>query len=404
MKYNVRQRLALLLAGVLLFSGMSGFSTAFASKAQDLRNSAADARKKAAEADQKAAALKKEIQDLDAEAAKFAEQAAALAPDIQSATEKNNLLTKEFNQLQAQADALKARIEATQAELDEQQELLNNRADQTYRHGNEIYLNLLFGAESLEDLIARTDYIMQVLQYNSQISEELTRMTRTLQSEKSQLDEIVAVAAQKQQEAAANEAKLRQLQAQSKSAEANAEAAQKQKGNLMQETQANADRLRAMAAEEEAMARQIEKELSGSGSTGSGVYNGKMTWPVPGFTNVSSGYGYRIHPITGVRTMHHGIDIAGSGINGAKVVAAGPGKVISAGDRSGYGQTVIIDHGNGVTTLYAHMQAGSISVSNGQSVSAGQQVGRVGSTGNSTGPHLHWEVRVNGASRNPLTY
>ncbi|MEL7668446.1 MAG: M23 family metallopeptidase, partial [Actinomycetota bacterium] len=152
----------------------------------------------------------------------------------------------------------------------------------------------------------------------------------------------------------------------------------------------------------------IAKELYG---TGSGYFAGVMAFPVPGFEQTPSGgsaFGYRIHPILGYRKMHTGIDIGGravgKNINGATIVAAADGKVIYAGYRGGYGYCTIIDHGNGVTSLYAHQQSGSISVRNGQTVSKRDAIGKVGSTGLSTGPHLHFEVRVNGNPVDPMKY
>jgi len=122
------------------------------------------------------------------------------------------------------------------------------------------------------------------------------------------------------------------------------------------------------------------------------------TWPVPGFNNVSSHFGWR------GRRMHQGIDIAGPGITGATVVAARSGVVELAEIHRSFGHQVVIDHGNGVRTRYAHLQAGSISVTRGQRVSMGQSIGRVGRTGNATGPHLHFEVIVNGVPQNPLNF
>ena len=122
------------------------------------------------------------------------------------------------------------------------------------------------------------------------------------------------------------------------------------------------------------------------------------TWPTSG--GVASGFGLRLHPILGYYRMHSGLDIGGA--SGQPIWAATSGTVIMAGWNGGYGNTVIISHGNGVTTLYAHMSA--IGVSNGQSVSTGQQIGQVGSTGLSTGPHLHFEVRINGNPVDPRPY
>lgn len=125
---------------------------------------------------------------------------------------------------------------------------------------------------------------------------------------------------------------------------------------------------------------------------------GQLVRPVPGA--VSSGFGNRVHPISGVVKMHNGVDMNAS--HGAPIVAAEDGVVILAGVKGGYGNTVMIDHGGGMVTLYAHQS--TIGVSAGQSVSQGETIGRIGSTGQSTGPHLHFEVRINAIPRNPVNY
>ncbi|MCL2532352.1 MAG: M23 family metallopeptidase [Oscillospiraceae bacterium] len=127
-----------------------------------------------------------------------------------------------------------------------------------------------------------------------------------------------------------------------------------------------------------------------------------FVWPVPGYYHVSSPFGWR------GRRMHQGIDITGVpgvDINGATVVAAAAGTVELIGWHSSFGQQVIIDHGNGFRTRYAHLQSNSTSgITRGQQVRAGQPIGRVGRTGNATGPHLHFEVIVNGVPQNPLNF
>ena len=127
---------------------------------------------------------------------------------------------------------------------------------------------------------------------------------------------------------------------------------------------------------------------------------GTMMWPCPSCHYITSPFGWRYHPIYQTQKYHSGVDIGAS--YGATIVAADGGTIITAGSVSGYGNCVVINHGNGITTLYGHMS--SIAVSVGQKVSKGQTIGYVGSTGNSTGPHLHWEVTVNGVRQNPLNY
>lgn len=129
--------------------------------------------------------------------------------------------------------------------------------------------------------------------------------------------------------------------------------------------------------------------------------NGSISsWPVPGFYQISSSYGWRTHPITQKRSLHTGIDIVSP--SGTQIRAVGAGVVIMTGWNNAYGNMTIIDHGQGISTLYAHQSA--LSVTEGQAVQANQIIGYVGSTGWSTGSHLHFEVRVGGNPTNPLQY
>ena len=127
-----------------------------------------------------------------------------------------------------------------------------------------------------------------------------------------------------------------------------------------------------------------------------------FVWPVPYTRNVTSPFGIRVHPTTGDYTFHRGIDVAGGDVNGKPVVSAKAGRVTYAGVLSTYGILVIVDHGGGLETRYAHLSGLATSV--GANVSAGQVVGYVGSTGRSTGPHLHYEVRVDGVAHDPMIF
>lgn len=127
---------------------------------------------------------------------------------------------------------------------------------------------------------------------------------------------------------------------------------------------------------------------------------GSMDWPVPGLYNLSSPWGLRTHPITGVKTHHAGIDIPGA--EGTPIFAAMDGVVMHAGSMGGYGNAVMIAHGGGIETLYGHMS--KINVRLGAKIKKGEKIGLMGSTGQSTGPHLHFEVRVNGQDVDPLQY
>jgi len=146
----------------------------------------------------------------------------------------------------------------------------------------------------------------------------------------------------------------------------------------------------------------LEQLIKNMKTMGSDYIGGTMVWPMPTNKTIASGYGNRLHPIYKVWKMHTGIDI-GSAMN-EQIVAAADGVIIYAGSRSGYGNTIIIDHGGGITTLYAHIVNRGFLVKTGQYVKAGQAIAKAGMTGTATGPHLHFEVRVNGATKDPLNY
>lgn len=154
------------------------------------------------------------------------------------------------------------------------------------------------------------------------------------------------------------------------------------------------DALNAKSAELTQWIKNLKSKRTG------GYVNGAMVWPTPSTGYITSYYGNRMHPVLKYNRFHSGIDIGAS--YGASIVSANKGTVILSGWQSGYGNTVIIDHGGGITTLYGH--ASTLLVGEGDEVGAGDLIAKVGSTGMSTGPHLHFEVRVNGETANPLDY
>jgi len=396
-------------AAILTLTMVLGFAApAFAVSSADVRahaEAAETARRKAAEAEALAAKLKVETDKLDAQVSVLEAQADALDPAIEKAAARTDRLRAELNSLRAQISVKTANIEAARVQYELEQKLLAERVKSTYRQGEWYYFDLLLGASDVGDLITRTDLVTRVIHYNNDVAEQIASTKTDLERQKVELDRTLESVNLKKQEAAAAESQLKQVQ---DSRQAKVDAQQSilnQKSSLMVQSKKNASRLLAIAKAEEAESERIASMLRSN--SGSGQYNGVMAWPVPGFYNVTSSFGWRTHPIFKTKKLHTGIDIGKNGstpINGAAIVAAGSGKVIYAGSRSGYGNTVMIDHGNGVVSLYAHQRSGGIKVSNGQEVKKGQRIGTVGSTGYSTGPHLHFEVRVNGTPKNPMNY
>jgi murein DD-endopeptidase MepM/ murein hydrolase activator NlpD len=317
-------------------------------------------------------------------------------------------LDAEIEALEAEIALKQSEIEATQAELDERYDALAERVRTTYKQGGYFELELILNARSLGDLIERTTLVQYIMEEDERIAAELTSTRERYEDAKDQLGRDAEAVETKRQEVIAEEARLSDLRNAEAAELAAEQGAQAEKQGLLDETEANAGRLRELAEAEEAESRRIAAELSSSASSGAGQFNGEMAWPVPGFYRITSPYGYRTHPIFGTERLHTGIDVGknpdGTPIDGATIVAAGDGEVLFAGSKGGYGNTVMIDHGDGVVTLYAHQRSGSIAVGVGQWVTKGQSIGQVGSTGYSTGPHLHFEVRVNGEPVDPMGY
>ncbi len=399
--HRSRAVVTLLLAFLLVFASVLPAVGATTSDLQKHRKAAEEARKRAQQSESAAAKLAAEVEALDGQIEKIEAEARALDPKIAEAAARTSKIQAQVDALQAEIDQTQAEIEKTQAEYELQQELLANRVNSTYRQGTWFYFDVLLGSHDIGDFITRTEFVSRIIESNNDLALSLDITEQNLAKAKVKLDRSLETVEIKRKEAAEVEQQLRDLRASRQAAAARSEAVQSQKAQLVVEHKANAKRLRALAEQEEAESSRIAAELAARGG-GSGVYAGTMSWPVPSSRRVTSQFGYRTHPIFGDRRLHTGIDIGAS--SGAAIVAAGDGEVIYAGYRGGYGNTVMIDHGNGVISLYAHQISGGIAVRTGQKVSRGQRIGAVGSTGNSTGPHLHFEVRVNGSPVNPMKY
>lgn len=363
------------------------------------KEAAEEARKEAAEAQEEAERLSKEVEKLDGRIDTLQAEADALDPKISKATRRRVRLESEVAKLKSECASAQAQIDETQAEYATQRQLLAERVEARYRQGNWFYLDVLLGSSDISDLIARTEFVSRVIQSNTDLASALEATRDTLTKAKKTLDRSLEETKVKKREARSVEKELKGLQAARQSKVSQQESVQDQKQALVTENKANAKKLLALAEAEEAESDRIASLLAGGGS---GKFSGSMAWPCPASHRITSSFGWRIHPILGGKRFHAGIDIGAA--SGSSIVAAADGTVISASYRSGYGNTVMIDHGNGVVTLYAHQRSGGMKVSAGEKVEKGERIGTVGSTGNSTGPHLHFEVRVNGTTKNPANY
>lgn len=358
---------------------------------------AEQAREKARQADEDASRLAAEIADLDRRIESAADRVKKLDPLVEEASKRSTRLQAQVDAMAVEVASAQERVDANTAEYDRQQGLLAQRAQATYRQGDWFYLEVLIGSNDFSDLILRTELVRRVMEANSRVASDLERVGRELSRDKVLLERTLESVQLKRTEAAAVETQLRALRSERLARVREVERDKANRAGMMAASQANAKRLRALADAEEAESRRIADELAANNG-GSGQFSGKMAWPVPSSHRVTSPYGWRTCPFHG-RELHPALDIGAP--EESAIVAAGPGKVIYVGYRGGYGNTVMIDHSDGVVTLYPHQAAGAIKVSVGQQVERGERIGGVGSTGNATGPHLHFEVRVNGSPKNP---
>jgi murein DD-endopeptidase MepM/ murein hydrolase activator NlpD len=274
-------------------------------------------------------------------------------------------------------------------ELEEKVMVLNDRVAAIYKNGTGNVLEIILNAEDFLDFISKLKLMNLFAEQD----------TRTVISIKEKRDATIGIKKsiidlrEKQKE---YQGKVEKLVAEAEQKTSEIENLYGEKKSLLSKTTANKNALIQMEKELEIKEAEVKRILE-SYRYGSAP-SGKFMWPVAG--RITSGFGNRVHPIFGVWRFHSGIDIAAP--YGTLIKAADGGQVVQAGYFGGYGYSVMVYHGGGFATWYAHLS--SIRVSVGQFVERGQVIGLVGSTGWSTGPHLHFEVRINGAAQNPLAY
>ena len=315
----------------------------------------------------------------------------------------------ELDKTQKKLDSLKQELQKAIEECEEQEKLNAARLRAMYMNSTASYLELLLESKSFNDLLNRVEMIVQMVTYDQQVFDSLQMYRDEVEQRKQDCEEqeqrILEQKLSIEKKKSELEEKERQIQVKrEKIARQKQEIhnAQKEKEALINQLSQEEARILKELDQKEKESKAIEKRIRELIRGGGKVSSSGMIWPVPGYRYISSYYGYRIHPIYGYRRMHGGIDIAGAGISNKPAVAVADGVVIIAKYSSSFGNYVVIDHGGGIATLYAH--GNSIPVSVGQSVKQGDSVLYIGSTGLSTGPHLHFEVHVNGQRTNPLNY
>ena len=334
----------------------------------------------------------------------------SVSEQLRQIEEQLRQATAELGTIKEQRVAVENDITLNERQLAEAQKRLEGRESVFYKRVRDIYINgrlsyldVVIGSKDFSDFANRLEVLKRIIDSDITLINEIKKERADIEAHKQKLEADRAKLVELEKAALAKQAEIEQ-----KKAERNVvlQKAQNDRATAMQaieELNASSAQVSAMLKERQA-ARAAAAAAAAQSSGGQGASDnwvqgtGQLGWPVSG--EITSPYGYRVHPIWGTTIYHSGIDI---GVDeGTPVHAADGGVVVWSGWMGGYGYAVVIDHGNGLSTLYGHNS--ELAVDEGQSVAKGQVISYAGSTGNSTGPHVHFEVRANGDPVDPMGY
>ncbi|NMB26946.1 MAG: peptidoglycan DD-metalloendopeptidase family protein [Tissierellia bacterium] len=345
-----------------------------------------DLKKKQKSTTQEMNKKKKEINSLKNQAKDISIQIEEIDKEMEIAAVELDKVKEDLDKLNIDIEKTMDELKEAEEKIEEKQDVFNSRLRVMYKNGNVGYLEVLLSSAGISDFLSRKNMIQSIVDHDVDLIKYM----------KEQRDII--------------DKKNTELKAQRASVEVTKSKLEERKTDLARATRAKEELMGILEkdlkkAEEEydnlnKLAKDIESEIVKRQRVKGPYSGGAMEWPVPVYTRISSYFGYRIHPIFKTKKFHSGIDIASPA--GNKVVAAADGTVIYSGTLGGYGKTIMIDHGGGIVTLYGHNS--SLSVSEGAQVKRGDTIAKVGSTGYSTGPHVHFEVRKNGSYVDPMPW
>lgn len=365
---------------------------------EEYKNQLADLQDKQKDIAARQKALNDKIKNAKSEKAQLQAKANSLDEQISITRDQMELCQNRINVTQDYISAKHAEIDKKETDINESMQLFRDRVRAIYMTGGYSdkanSLIMLLSSESISDFLTRAMYLKRLNEHDRALMDVLEEELASLNDEKAKLDET-------KKELEAEKAELTETRDSLQNSLIEARSSIQDINAMQSELEENYEELSGYLKEIQNEIADIYKNLTTSKED---YVGGEMMWPAPGYSKITCEYGWRFNGTD----FHTGIDISGSGIHGAKVVAANTGTVIFTkqcpynGYSYGYGTYAIVDHGGGITTLYAHMS--SLAVNVGDVVVMGQQIGNVGNTGWSTGAHLHFEVRKDGKSVNPLPY
>lgn len=373
----MKKRLSLVMVAIYIFSSI--IMTANASTLSSTKKQQQQVNSKISQIAKEKKDLAKEIKEKTANKEKLESDAKKTQSNLQQKS-------KEISIVNADIELISKEIDAIDKEYEYNTELFKTRMRVMYQNMNQSPLELFVESKSFSEFFSRLELMSLVKENDEKLIQGIS-----LGKENTELQKQTKLLELKEKETQLE--KLNGKVSDIKISRAKVES----------DIEAEKSRLKELEKKEDemiALSKQLENKIDQLMDKTTKYAGGVMKWPTPKYTGISSKYGNRIHPIYKVKKMHTGIDI--NAPSGATIVAANSGKVILAGWNGGYGNCVIIDHGDGIATLYGHQS--KIHVKVGEKVGKGDTIGKVGSTGLSTGPHLHFEVRIGGKTTNPMKY
>ena len=340
--------------------------------------------------------LQRQTEEQQAKTNEASAKVESVSERLRQIQEELRVATAEYKEVKGQLDSVEDKIsdntellQKTEADLKVKNKKLQQRVRDIYINGQISYVDVLFGAKDFADLMTRMDVLKRIIKHDYDLIMKVKEEKATVENTRAQLEKDKAEAEVLVADAQAKKAKVEDKESEQQVLLDQAIYDRDTSERMYEEI---------MAASQEVANMIRRSQMSSAGYSGAPAGAGGMIWPISG--PITSEFGWRTHPIFGTARFHSGLDIGGD--YGMPIYAAASGTVIYAGWISGYGNAVIIDHGGGVTTLYGHND--SLNVSEGENVAQGQVIAMCGSTGNSTGPHCHFEVRENGEPVSPYGY